>query len=223
MLEVVGTGSSGNCYILTSKSGQQLLLDCGVRLSGIMKGLRYDIMSSQGCLVTHSHKDHVLSADKLELYGIDVWKPYEDIEKNNMTVREFGDFKAMCFEVQHDVPCVGYLIKYDGRKLLYVTDAEYCKYSFKRQKVNDFLIECNYQSDLAEQSHSDMVRDRVYLTHMSEDACVAFLKANQTESMKNILICHMSFSGCVPEMAVKRIEEEIGIKADYAVPGKSYF
>ena len=135
MLEVIGTGSSGNCYILTSKSGQQLLLDCGVRLSGIMKGLRYDIMKSQGCLVTHSHKDHVLSADKLELYGIDVWKPYEDIEKNNMTVREFGDFKAMCFEVQHDVPCVGYLIKYDGRKLLYITDAEYCKYTFKRQKV----------------------------------------------------------------------------------------
>ena len=54
-LKCIATGSTGNCYILTSNGGETLILDCGVPIKDIKKGLDLNIRSVSGVIVSHSH------------------------------------------------------------------------------------------------------------------------------------------------------------------------
>ena len=51
----VGSGSKGNCYVVESNSGQQLLIECGVAFKEVMKALDYNIRGIVGCVVSHEH------------------------------------------------------------------------------------------------------------------------------------------------------------------------
>lgn len=53
-MKVVGSGSSGNAYILEN-NGQTLLLDCGCKWKDILKAMNYNIIDCVGCLLTHEH------------------------------------------------------------------------------------------------------------------------------------------------------------------------
>lgn len=54
-LNCIATGSNGNCYILESSTGEKLILDCGVGIKEIKKGLNWDIRSVSGVIVSHAH------------------------------------------------------------------------------------------------------------------------------------------------------------------------
>ena len=56
-IKVIGSGSSGNCY-LANINGTQLLLECGLSFKTIQKALNFKLSSIEGCLVTHEHIDH---------------------------------------------------------------------------------------------------------------------------------------------------------------------
>ena len=56
-IEVLGTGSSGNCYKV--KIGKAtLLLECGLPYKVIQKKLNFKVSEIDACLVTHEHMDH---------------------------------------------------------------------------------------------------------------------------------------------------------------------
>lgn len=54
-LKCISTGSSGNCYTLTSNSGEILILDCGIPIKEIKKGLNWNIRGIKGMTITHAH------------------------------------------------------------------------------------------------------------------------------------------------------------------------
>ena len=54
-LKVIGSGSSGNCYTLTSNSGETLILDCGIPIKEIKKGLDWNIRGIRGMIISHAH------------------------------------------------------------------------------------------------------------------------------------------------------------------------
>ena len=54
-LKCINSGSSGNCYTLTSDSGETLILDCGIPIKEIKKGLNWNIRGIQGVIITHAH------------------------------------------------------------------------------------------------------------------------------------------------------------------------
>ena len=54
-LKVVGTGSTGNCYLLDC-NGDKLLLDAGVPLTAIKKGIDWDIRGIKGVVISHAHR-----------------------------------------------------------------------------------------------------------------------------------------------------------------------
>ena len=70
-LKCLGSGSSGNCYLLSTET-ETLILDCGISVMEIKKGLNFDLSKVVGCIVTHSHKDHSLSVKDFENMGIPV-------------------------------------------------------------------------------------------------------------------------------------------------------
>ena len=56
-LSVIGTGSSGNGYILTCGK-DKLIIECGMPLERVLERLDYDISGVCGVIVTHVHGDH---------------------------------------------------------------------------------------------------------------------------------------------------------------------
>lgn len=54
-LKVIGTGSTGNCYLLTVGK-EQLLLDAGVPLTEIKKSLNWDMRGIKGVVISHAHR-----------------------------------------------------------------------------------------------------------------------------------------------------------------------
>lgn len=204
ILKCVGSGSSGNCYILTCNN-EKLILDCGLPIKVIKQGLDFDLQGIQGVLVTHCHKDHSLSADDFKKMGFEVWQPY--LDENKLQRKCFGGFAVRSFDVPHDdEPCVGYLIECpNGERLLYATDLEYCKYSFKKMNVNHILIECNYQQELVDRdlpNYEHKIRG-----HCSLDTCKEFIKVNATDSLQTVILCHLGQGTAEPEECVAEIQK----------------
>lgn len=215
-LKTLSTGSKGNCYLL-STADETLILDCGIGINDIKKGLNFDVSRIVGVCVTHSHLDHSLSVTNFENMGIDVWKPYEVPVENKL--RKFGNFTVQAFAVPHDdVPCYGFYIKVDGQKLLYATDFEYIPFNFARLGINHMLLECNYQNKYIQRMAVNY--DHVLRGHCELQTTLDVVKYNASDTLKNVILCHLSDKNAVPNecvLAVKKIAQNANV--DYARKG----
>lgn len=54
-LKCLGSSSAGNCYLLTSDSGETLILDGGIPIKEIKKGLDWHIRGIRGMIISHAH------------------------------------------------------------------------------------------------------------------------------------------------------------------------
>jgi phosphoribosyl 1,2-cyclic phosphodiesterase len=217
-LKCLATGSSGNCYLLSTEN-ETLILDCGIPIKEIKKGLDFDLSNVVGCVITHSHKDHSQSADELKKMGIPLWQPYLDID--TFPRRYFGGFMVRSFDVPHDEEyCYGFLIDFDGEKLLYATDFEYIKYSFKKMYIQHLLIECNYQNKYVEKSASN--REHVLRGHAELNTTLGVVKDN-ADSLKNIVLCHISHGNGNPYEMVEEVQKCVkNANVGFAEKGKEY-
>lgn len=137
--------------------------------------------------------------------GFDVWKPY--LDENKMQRRYFGGFMVRSFDVPHDnEPCVGYLIECpNGERLLYATDCEYIKYSFKKMSLHHILIECNYQQELVDRDLPQYVHK--IRGHCSLSTCKEFIKINATDSLQTVILCHLGRETAEPEECINEIQK----------------
>jgi phosphoribosyl 1,2-cyclic phosphodiesterase len=71
-LNILGSSSKGNCYILENDS-EALIIECGVRIADIKKALCFSFQKVVGCLVTHEHGDHAKSINEMMTMGVDVY------------------------------------------------------------------------------------------------------------------------------------------------------
>lgn len=53
-LTIVGTGSKGNCYILSNEK-ESLVIEVGVSYKKILRGLNYNVKDVVGVVISHSH------------------------------------------------------------------------------------------------------------------------------------------------------------------------
>jgi len=54
-LTCLGSSSAGNCYLLQADNGETLILDCGIPIKEIKKGLNWDIRGIKGVIISHTH------------------------------------------------------------------------------------------------------------------------------------------------------------------------
>lgn len=188
-LKILGSGSSGNCYILQHNKNT-LVIDAGIKGNDIIQGLNFDLLSANGVIVTHEHLDHSKAVTELNKKGLKVWQPYIDTE-NKIQTKTFGCFKVTCFPVPHDnVECRGFIIEIDGEKLLYATDFEYIPFNFKSQNINHMLVECNYVQEIVNskaENYSHILRG-----HCNLDTTKEIIRANKTDSLRTVILCHLS-------------------------------
>lgn len=205
-LKTIATGSKGNCYILTADSGKQLILDAGIPIAEIKKGLDFDVENVVGAIVTHCHKDHSLSVSKLRTMGIPVWTPYTSDFVRQKT--RLGEFDIECFDVPHNgTPCRAFIIKVEGTTILYCTDYEYIPYRLDKKQINVMLIEMNYQTDRI--ADMDSHRQHTVLGHAEERTTIDVIAKNM-KHLRKIILCHMSKSGSLDrKLAMKHIREVV--------------
>lgn len=204
-LKCFGSGSSGNSYALFDNNNKILLLDLGLPRGEIMKSIDFKISDVVGCLISHEHSDHSKSVSNFERMGISVLKPYDEIKACQLKIK-YGNFDIQAFKLPHNgTPNYGYYIKVDGQRILYLTDFEYCPYVFAKQKIDHFLIECNYQQELVDRdlpNYEHKIRG-----HCSLDTCKEFIKANATDSLQTVILCHLGQGTTEPEECVAEVQK----------------
>lgn len=210
----LSSGSIGNCYLLECNN-EILILDCGISIKDIKIGLNFDLSKVVGCVVTHSHKDHSKSVDDLKYMGIDVWQPYLDEKK--IQKRNFGGFSVRSFDVPHDdTDCCGFLIECpNGEKLLYATDFEFIKYSFKKMRVQHLLIECNYQKEYVNEEAEN--KSHILRGHAELRTTLNIVRDN-SDSLKTVILCHLSQNNANPTECVAEVQKIVNptVYVDYA-------
>jgi len=233
-LHVLASGSSGNAYLLhTSKS--RILLECGINIKDIKIGLEFN-MSLDGCLISHSHKDHCKAISGIVNQGINCFmsEGCRDeigiIHHRITTIRSNEQFKLneliiLPFVVEHDTnEPLGYLI-YDTiskEKLLFATDTYYLKYKFK--DINYYMIECNYDKETLEENISSGVihqsmRKRLLSSHFSINNLHKYFEVSDLSECRKIVLIHLSSQNS-SENFKERISTLTGIETDIAEAGK---
>jgi len=199
--EVIGTGSKGNCYLLTV-NGQTLVIEAGVNFTTVKKHLNFDLSGIVGVLISHEHGDHAKFVKDFQKFGKKVYFTYGTCEALRidksyniilyLTPFYVGNFKITPFEVFHDAkePC-GFLIEFEGERLVFLTDS--CDLTTRIKNVDYWIIEANYSAEKLQRSLLDpMLKKRIKNTHMSIDRCKTILDAHNAENSKFVLLIHGS-------------------------------
>ncbi len=112
-LKVLGSSSSGNCYLIEINKNEKLILDAGINFKDVQKELKFNLQGIQGVLVTHEHMDHLKYAPNFALNGIDVYASGGTFKKLELVGHRFkiikalqqfeiGNFIILPFDTQHD-------------------------------------------------------------------------------------------------------------------------
>lgn len=232
-LKVIGSGSQGNSYVLSNET-DVLLIELGVQFKRIKKTLDFDLSKISGALVSHSHLDHAKSIKDAAECGINVYTGAETIKATGLKSHrlkpveskkayQVGNFKVMPFDLKHDVPCLGFMIKHeDCGKVVFITDTYYSPVRFKG--VNQWIIEANYSQEIidSEEGYSNtkqFLRNRVMSSHLSIENCLDLLSKNDLTKTNNILLTHLSDRNSHAEQFKKLVENQSGKTVNVAESG----
>ncbi|MCM2675599.1 MBL fold metallo-hydrolase [Alkalicoccobacillus plakortidis] len=211
MIEVkaLRSSSKGNCYHITDGT-TSLLIECGIKLNEIQKGIGFKLSEVQGCLISHEHKDHSLAVNELLKRGINCYTSSGTIEELDVDHHrllpvksklpfKIGTWSIVPFDVQHDVsePFGFLLVNKAGDKLLFATDTYYIKYRFFG--LTHIMIEANYSKEILdrkiEQGHVPaLMKDRLMRSHFSLENVKDFFKVNDMSKVQEIWLLHLSDS-----------------------------
>lgn len=223
-LKIIGTGSSGNCYLLYNKE-EVLLLECGVSFKRIKEELNFDFSKVVGCLVTHEHGDHNKAIKEVLSAGVKVFASKGTLEAssviehhNSNIIRakklyQIGGFKIIPFDIRHDVKePLGFLINHsECGTTLFLTDSFYSPYRFNG--LNNLIIEANFCEDIIDAKlkfDRKFLRDRVLKSHLSIQKCIDLLNANDLTAVNNIVLIHLSDSNSNETEFQKKVQEATG-------------
>lgn len=240
MIAVLATGSKGNSYVISAGEGKDqeiILLECGIRYDSILKGLNYKLDKVRGCIISHIHRDHSMSAKRLSEDGIRIYGPAELIEKlqkdgvyarrtdvvGDKETFKVGNFRIKAFKNYHrnsdgtECECLGYLINHkEIGTILFATDTYLIKPVFSN--VQNILVECNYNSELEEEGREEHDTRRLE-SHMSLNNLKTFIARWNLEATNTITLIHLSQHRADEDLMKSEIEELTGKKVFIAKKG----
>lgn len=235
ILDIIGTGSKGNSYILRNDN-EALLIECGVNINDIKKALDFDLSKVVGAICTHEHMDHSKSIWDVMKLGINVYSSHGTLKSRFVEEQSrakviksqqsftVGNFNILPFDVMHDAAePLGFLISHpDCGKVLFLTDTYYCKYTFPG--LNNIIIEANYSKEVIDRkfgvdSGKEFLRNRILKSHFSLANCKDMLSANDLTKVNNIVLIHLSDSNSDEKQFQKEVAELTGKNVTVASNG----
>jgi len=230
-ITTLASSSKGNCYRVEA-SGHVLLLEAGIPIWKIQRGLGFRASELDGVLISHGHRDHACGVPGALFSGLDVYmtggtagelglkenhrlhiiKPYEAFK--------IGPWHILPFAAMHDsADPVGYLIGNGKEKLLFLTDSHYCADRFTG--LTDIMLEINFAEDiLTEQEEAGLIHPnmahRVRTSHMSLERAKELLGANDLSKVVQITLIHLSASNSDAMRFQREVQELTGIPTEIA-------
>ena len=189
-LHVLGSSSSGNCYLFQSeKTGEVLAVEAGVKFNKVKKVLDFNLNSIVGCIVSHEHGDHAKCVGDFINACIPCYM-------SQGTKHALGFSSSYWAKGLLPFEPYGYLIRHEEcGTVLFATDTYFLKYKFPG--LNNVMLECNYSKEILDANFTagriDKKRyERTIKSHMSYDNCLLTLQANDLSQVCNILLLHLS-------------------------------
>lgn len=226
-IEVIASGSSGNCYKISNED-TTLLIECGIPYKKIQQALNFKVTDIDGVLVSHEHGDHSKACKDLIKAGVDLYMTKgtkEALKLDSHRVKGFKNFGDSYLEVDigsfiikpfrtiHDAKePVGFLICdiLAKEELVFITDTQYSIYSFS---PDYFMMEVNYVREAINKNGSihGELRARIKENHMSLETAINLLERSDLSRLKKIYVMHLSDHNSDAELIKKSLHELTGV------------
>lgn len=208
----LGTGSSGNCYLI-QLGDDNILLDAGVSIKKIIKNINLNNLAF--AFISHEHLDHSKSLQNLRFSGVECIEGTNIQSFTKISINDKIDTKmsVWCFPVKHgDTKNSGIIIKNHNECILYVTDFTICDYDLFDFKFTSVIVECNYLTRKVIQN-GELIRtkENIY-RHLSLKGCELFLSKLNLTKCKEIILVHFSDDYSEPIYMGCYINDRFGIK-----------
>lgn len=185
----------------------------------------------KGCdYKSHPPLDHSKSLNDFKPMGIPILAPYlcdscKSMNIGGFTVKPF-DLTTIDGSWTHTnadgTPCpiFGFLITHpEMGKMLYITDCEVIKWKFK--DINHILLGVNYDKDLIDRDTGKA--NHVFRGHLSIDTACDFVKANYSDSLQNVIMCHLSSENADKDSFIEKMKKvACGANVDAAERNKEW-
>lgn len=226
-LKILGSGSSGNCYILENDN-EALIIEAGLPFMEVKKALNFNIMKIKAVLITHLHSDHHFYWFQYVRAGIPVFEPFK-LEGASLRF-DNSQFIIQAFENRDrsgrwlhnnsdgsECPCYGFYITHpEMGSFVYASDTEYIKYRFKG--LNHILCEANYDMQFVDRDEPNY--EHRLRGHMSLDTALQFISTNDNPALRNVVLIHLSDKSGDPALFKQRTEETIKYGANVYIAEK---
>lgn len=231
----LGSGSSGNCYLL--QSGEtSILLDAGISLRVLKKHLKDIGLSLEddvaAVFVTHDHADHIKAVGNIASdCGKTIYATrlvHEGIACNRClkiqipaarmayvekgVTLEIGNFRITPFDVPHDSrDCVGYVVQADGVRFCLITDVGHVTDTIREQvgQANYLVLESNHDVNMLFMGkYSAYLKERISSDegHLNNEQAAKLLAEYATPQLRHVWLCHLSEENNHPVLARKTAE-----------------
>jgi phosphoribosyl 1,2-cyclic phosphodiesterase len=236
-IRVLASGSAGNCYCVSDGS-TSLLLECGISVKQIRRGLGFGLTNVAACLVSHEHQDHAKAVADVLRAGVEVYTSPGTIKALGLEhhrlrpVRaketfKVGTWTVRAFETQHDAQePLGFLLhsRASNERLLYATDTYYIRYKFPG--LTHIMVECNYAKDILYRNVENgsvpgVLKNRLLTSHFSLENVKEFLKANDLSQVREIWLLHLSDGNSDEERFKQEVMQLTG-KPTYIAGGTGF-
>lgn len=232
-MEVInlGSGSSGNCYII-SNGDKNVLIEAGVSREKALNRNHGFLPSIDLIVISHEHQDHAkyikswidrtscpILASKGTIKGIkDRWcllPEYRCICSKTGVFLDINGISVAMFDVNHDAnEPTGFVINVNGQKCLYVTDTFKVNYRFKG--INTFLVEANYSRELLEEWYTSsksgrIVGRRLSRAHFEVRDSIDFVSKSLDSSTESVYLIHISTNDGDPDLFLDMFQKEIPV------------
>jgi len=184
-INVIATGSSGNCYELVDSSGNSIIIEAGVTRQTYIKN-RIGKEPPEMCIISHRHMDHC-----------QYWGEFAAITPTHIFEREnkSQNWKALGFEMKHgEGKTMTYIIKslVENKFVFFGTDIEFEPQNAElfeyliTLNVDNYLIECNYNDYLFHLATDEQRQG--CRRHFSDNDVVNFIRKVKPKNPKIITI-----------------------------------
>lgn len=228
-IKTLASGSKGNASIIICGK-TKLLIDIGIsylKLKRKLEELNLTVEDFSALLITHAHIDHIKGLSSLTKHSnIKIYIPeamYGDlkdqIHHDNIEFIsdkfQIEDIEIELIHTSHDATSsVGYIITYQEKSLVYVTDTGYInrKYLEKMQKKDIYLIESNHDEKmLMEGPYPYHLKQRVVsdIGHLSNKTTARYLEKLIGENTRYIILAHLSEKNNTEELALTTIKDKL--------------
>lgn len=223
-VQVINSGSSGNCYLLTDSQNNTLIVECGKNTFENALAAIPDIRKISGGIISHWHKDHNGDETKWISNDIIFWSAGNYTHGEQINLGKNNEWSVIPLEVQHDldIKCFSFFIRsnVEGKIIYFATDC----FSYARQiqalqePLSLAMVEVNHDAHLLDTGkYPTELKERVARTHCSVQR--ASLAIQQAKCQRFILI-HPSENNLDQETALKHFRDEFPNREfTFAAPG----